>query len=141
MALSNRDVGNAWTAAILGALYEEWPRRLDFNAMDLETTTGATPKHESEELFDDLLQWLEDNGFIRSSDQEAPEGNIYGVALTERGHSILGGTPASLDRPLGTKLAEVATAAGAEVSKASIGQLVALAIGTAAGTFAAMAPK
>ena len=63
--VANRDIGNAWTAHILGVLFENWPKRQDFNALDLSTKALALPRDEEEELFDDLIRFLADENYIR----------------------------------------------------------------------------
>jgi hypothetical protein len=85
---TNNEVGAAWTAYILGELYADWPRRCDFNCMDVGRAVDVSPRVEAEELFDDLLMWLKDSGFVAFS--QATEGQAFDVALTERGFAILG---------------------------------------------------
>jgi hypothetical protein len=62
---SNGEVGKVWTAYIVGELYELWPRRRDFNSLDVSVATGDEPRADPEEFFDDLMMWLKDNDFVR----------------------------------------------------------------------------
>ncbi|MGY2936001.1 hypothetical protein ACVWZ6_005603 [Bradyrhizobium sp. GM6.1] len=100
----DQDVGRAWTAYIVGELFEAWPRRCDFSALDLGRATGVSPRKDEEELFDDLSKWLLDNGFIHFD--QATEGAAFGVALTEKGFAVLGRNAPGTEKPLGTKLKE-----------------------------------
>jgi hypothetical protein len=131
---SDKDVGNAWTAFILGQLFESWPRRQDFNTMDVSTATGTAPRTDPEELFDDLLMWLDRNRYIHI-DQHGSEGNAYGVSLTNEGFAVLGQQPHSLDRPLGTKMKEAASSIGGDVRGATIAELIGTLVGAAAKQF------
>ncbi|WP_117196404.1 hypothetical protein [Rhizobium terrae] len=63
--VTDRDIGNAWTAHILGQLFSGWPRRQDLNAMDVAVATGFQPRSEPKEMFDDLVMWLNDNGYLK----------------------------------------------------------------------------
>jgi hypothetical protein len=129
----NREVAAAWIAYILGELFEEFPRRQTFSALDVSTHSGIEPRREPEGFFDDLLLWLRDNGYVRYT--QDTEGVAYDVALTERGFSALGKTPDGLDRPIGAKLKEVSTAGAAEAGKAVIATTVGSLLGAAAATF------
>jgi hypothetical protein len=128
--ISNRDIGNAWTAEILGALFESWPKRQDFNALDL-SATGILPRsEEAEELFHDLILWLEQENYITVGHRNVA-GNAYQVALTGKGYSVLGSMPASLSQPLGSRLKDVAKEAGSEAGRQTIAGVVAMALGAA----------
>ncbi|MCQ1766141.1 hypothetical protein NOJ28_11400 [Neorhizobium galegae] len=131
---SDKDVANAWTAFILGQLFESWPRRQDFNAMDVGVATSFAPRSDPEELFDDLLMWLDRNHYIHI-DQHGSEGNAYGVSLTNEGLKVLGQQPQSLDRPLGTRMKEAAASIGGEVRGATIAELIGTLVGAAAKQF------
>jgi hypothetical protein len=82
------DAGKAWTAYILGELYTDWPRKRDFNALDVGVATELSPLADSENLFDDLLEWLKKNAYVDFS--QAAEGAVFDVALTEKGFAVLG---------------------------------------------------
>ena len=109
---SNRDIGNAWISYILGELYDQWPRRIDLNAMEVASKTETPPRFEDEDLFDDTIDWLKSEGYIRTSNQAAPEGMVFGAALTEKGYAVLGSTPDSLSSPFGLRLKEAAKEGG-----------------------------
>lgn len=119
----NRDVANAWISYILGELYDEWPRRLDFNSMDVGKATGTEARWEEESLFDDTVRWLQNNGYLLVG-QDGDEGNVYGVELTEKGYLLLGSKPESLSEPLGDKMKEAAKAGAAEAGKSVLSNLV-----------------
>lgn len=121
---SSRDIGNAWIAHILGELFDQWPRRADFNAMDVRRETRLGPRVDEEDLFDDLLLWLRDNGFVRY--EQSSEGNAFAVALTEKGFAVLGTTPVTFEKPLGAKMKEAARAAAGDARKTLISSLVKL---------------
>jgi hypothetical protein len=139
-SFSNREVGNAWTSFILGELYESWPMRIDLNHLDVGSKTNVSPASDGEILFDDLISWLEAEGYIRTSPQDAPEGNVYGVALTSKGYKILGNIPDSLNKPLGSRLKEAAFEAGKEgamkAGKESVAALIGMTFGAAIKTWA-----
>lgn len=119
---TDQEVGRAWTAYIVGELFEAWPRRCDFSALDLGRATGVSARNDEEELFDDLAKWLLDNGFIRFD--QASEGAAYGVALTEKGFAVLGRNAPGTERPLGAKLKEAATGAGKDAARATLASLI-----------------
>lgn len=127
---SDKDVGGAWAAHILGELFEAWPRRLDFNAMDIAEATIA-PSDEPEDLFDGLVNWLYLNGYIHVG-QQGPEGSVLLVSLTNYGFSVLGQKPKGLDQPLGTKLKTAAQSIGSETKSAAISELIGTLVGAAA---------
>jgi len=127
---SNPEIGNAWTAAILGTLFERWPKRQDFNVMDVSTKTGVHAlESEEEELFDDLILFLEQELYINVGQRSG--GNALGVALTGKGYAVLGSTPESLAEPLGNRLKAVATGAATEGGRQAIATAVGLAFGAA----------
>jgi hypothetical protein len=128
---SNNEVGQIWTAYIVGELYELWPRRRDFNSMDVSVATGDEPREDPEEFFDDLIMWMKDNNLVRFG--QATEGCAFGVALTEKGFDVLGRHAPGIDRPLGTKLKEAATGAGKDAGRAVIASLVGAMVGGAIG--------
>ncbi|RWB50731.1 hypothetical protein [Mesorhizobium sp.] len=119
----NRDIANAWISYILGELYSEWPRRLDFNAMDVGKATGTEARWEDETLFDDMIRWLQNNGYILVG-QEGDDWSVYGVELTEKGYLLLGSKPESLSEPLGDKMKEAAKVGAAEAGKSVVSNLV-----------------
>lgn len=127
---SNREIGQAWTAFILGELFEEWPRKVDFNAMDLATATGLGPVTDEEEMFDGLFDWLRDEGFVRF--EQRTEGNVYAVTLTKRGIDVLRqNLGVDLKEPLGSKLRSMAKSAGSQAGRAAIGEAIGQVIGAA----------
>lgn len=119
---SNGEIGKVWTAYILGELFEAWPRRCDFNAMDIGVATGEEPRSDPEEFFNHLLDWLRDNGFVRLG--ESIDGAVYDVALTEKGCNVLGRTVPGTERTLGAKLKEVASGAGKDAGRAVVSSLI-----------------
>ncbi|MEY9785420.1 hypothetical protein [Sinorhizobium fredii] len=131
---TNREIGQAWTAYILGELFESWPRRLDLNRMDLETKTSIGPRDEPEAMFDDLVAWLSDNNLIAL--QDWGDGNAYNVSLTDRGLAILGESLGLEQKPVGSVLRKVASGAASETGRALIAETVGLIIGSAGRAFA-----
>jgi hypothetical protein len=134
---TNNEVGEAWTLFVLGELADEWPRRVDFNAMDLETATGIGPRKDAEELFDDLFLWLRDQRLI-SFTQVADEGNAFDVSLTDRGFDAIGHSLGIEKRKTGSMLKKIAAGAATEAGRTTItetiGQLIgALVRGVAGG--------
>ena len=132
---TNREIGQAWTAYMLGELYEEWPRQLDFNSLDLGTKTGIEPRKDPEEMFDHLVEWLRDNHLIRFKGWEG-EGSVSGVSLTERGVAILGEDlglqKEATKEPIGSVLKRVAKGAASEAGRAAIAETMGTLIGSAA---------
>ena len=102
--------------------------------MDVSVATGLDPLRDPEELFDDLVLWLHDNGYIRI-DQNGDSGNFYGVSLTNQGFAVLGGQPDGLDRPLGAKMKEAASSVGGEIRSSVISELIGTLVGAAAKQF------
>jgi hypothetical protein len=47
--------------------------------------TGAEPRDDPEEFFDDLITWLRDNDFVSFS--QVVDGAAFNVALTEKGYA------------------------------------------------------
>lgn len=127
---SNREIGQAWAAHVLGELFDAWPRRVDFNAMDIETATEIGPKSEPEDFFDHLFDWLRDEGFVRFG--QGTEGNVYDVALTEKGVSILGqNLGIAAGEPIGLRLKGIAKNAASEAGRAAISEAVGYVLGGA----------
>lgn len=122
METTDQDIGRAWTAYILGELFEAWPRRLDFHSLDVSSATGVSPRKDEEELFNDLVGWLLDNGFVRIG--QATEGAAFGVALTEKGFAVLGRNAPGTERPLGAKLKEAAAGVGKDAARATLASLI-----------------
>lgn len=132
---SDSEVGGAWTAYVLGELFERWPRRLDFNALDVASAT-ISPRNEPEELFDDLFNWLHINGYVHIG-QQGGEGHAYLVSLTNQGFSVLGQQPKGLDQPLGKKLKSAAASVGSDTRGAVISELIGTMVGAASKQFLA----
>lgn len=133
--ISNREIGNAWISYVLGELYDDWPRKRDFDHLQLASQTGISPVRESEQLFDDLIEWLAAEGYIRRPEQALPEGCAVDIALTEKGYLVLGSMPDSLSEPLGRRLKQAAMTAGSSAGKEAIAGLVGQTIGAAAKAF------
>ena len=100
--------------------------------MDIGVATSSDPKDDPEDFFDDLALWLKNNDFVEFD--QAADGAAYNVALTEKGFAVLGHQPPGLDRPLGTKLKEVATSAGKDARSAVIASLIGAMVGGAINT-------
>ncbi len=131
--LSNREIGNLWMTYILSELYEAWPRRIDLSAEMARNETGEAVDEE-DEFFDDLILWLEREGYIRTS-QESPEGIAYGAALTNKGHALLLEKEAgarTMGERMKDQLASVAKEGVSSAKSEIIGQLVGAIIGAAA---------
>lgn len=130
---NNKEVAGVWISYLLGELFAEFPRRQSFTALDVASQSGVEPRRDPEEFFDDLVLWLKDNGYVRFT--QSTDGAAFDVALTERGFTVLGQKPEGLDRPLGSKLKEIATGVAREGGKAAIAQTVGTLFGAAAATF------
>ena len=85
--LADSEIAEFWKAHILNELYERRPRKQDFDADCLSVATGVHPTEEIEEFFEDLIDWLKEEGLIRVS--QAAEGNAFGVSLTSKGQGLL----------------------------------------------------
>lgn len=119
--LTDKEVGAAWTAHIVTQLFERHPRRCDFNSLDISVATDTDPKEDPEQLFDDQMDWLRDNGYVAFD--QAMEGNAFNVALTDKGFAVLGSTPPGLEKPLNIKLKDVLKLTASEGRKAALGRL------------------
>jgi len=127
---TNNEIGKAWTAYILGELFESWPATLNFNILDTSQATGVAPAEDEEiEFFISLTDWLRDNGYI--SFEQSSENQVYNVALTEKGFAILDEKPIGTERSLGTRMKEAATTAGKDAGRAVIASLVGAMVSTA----------
>ena len=128
---SNRDVGNAWTAFVLAELFEEWPARVDLDWMRVQEQTGLSPRKDGDEMFDGLIEWLRNEGYIRFG-QTSDTGQFYDVTLTEKGFTVLGKKLDALQPALGDQLKAAAKGAGSEAGKATLQGLVStvFAVGT-----------
>ena len=131
--VSNRDAGNAWTAYILGYLYEEWPARADLNYLDISKATDIDAGYYGEDIFTDLLLWLRQEGFIAF--QEGYDGGASCVSLTSKGMASLGEDVGCSKGPLGKRLKQVFSEAGGETRRAAISELVGIVIGAAAKAY------
>lgn len=136
MALSNNDIGKTWTLHTLAQLSDVWPRRLDFNSLDLGTQTGVRPESEQEveEVFDDLFRWLRHEGFV--SFTQDGEGWAADVQLTSKAMEAIGHALPTDKGAVGKQLRAIAAGAGSEVGRAVIAETVGLFIGAAARGFA-----
>ena len=90
--------------------------------MDVGRAIDISPRIEAEELFDDLLVWLKENGFVAVS--QAADGNAFNVALTERGFAILGKRSIETERSLGVRMKDAAASAGKDAGRAVVASLV-----------------
>ncbi len=129
--LSNRDVANVWISHVLGKLYEEWPRRCDFDWMAVGNKTGVDVRTDPDQLFDDTMRWLLNNDYIRYGGQSAGEDSWLDVELTEKGYLVLGSTPDSLKEPLGKRLSVAAGEAGSDIGRQTVGALIGAMVGAA----------
>ncbi|MEC5292992.1 MULTISPECIES: hypothetical protein [unclassified Aurantimonas] len=134
--MTNNDIGKTWTLYALGQLSEAWPRRLDFNALDLGTETGVGTEldSESEEVFDDLFRWLMSEGFVHF--KQGSEGAAYGVQLTTKAMDAIGHTLPTTKGAVGTQLKTIAAGAGSAAGQAIIAETIGQLIGAAARSFA-----
>ena len=119
--LTDKEVGEARTAHIISDLFENHPRQRNFNALDVSVKTEADPGDEPDILFDDLMKWLKDNGYVRF-DQDM-EGSAFDVSLTEKGYAVLGSKPPGLDKPLSVKFKEALKLSVNEGRRAALGKL------------------
>ncbi|MDO8984260.1 hypothetical protein [Cypionkella sp.] len=132
--VSNAETGQAWAAFILGELYEIWPQRCDFHYLEVMTKTHVTSKYDQELVFDHLLLWMRDEGFIRFN--QSFEANVMGVSLTQQGMNILGQVSPLADSPsVGSALKKVAGGAASEAGRTAISQIMGLVIGSAAKAY------
>lgn len=92
---------NFLTLFIFTKIYEEFPRKIDFNGRRIIIEAAFDYGAKSDEasymaLFSDTINWLEAEGFITV--QAKTFGSDYiGVTLTLRGLTVLGYLPSSLD--------------------------------------------
>lgn len=76
------------------------------------------------------LRWLRDEDYIRT----ASDGNLMvDVILTSKGLSVMNAVPEGLNEPLGKRIADATTEVSTEARRATIGELIRLAIGGALG--------
>ena len=104
---------------------------MDFNAMDLATATAtdAPAGLVEEELFDDLVLWLVQEGFITVG--QSAEGNAFNVALTSKSCIALRSMPKSLQEPLGRRLKSIAKETASQAGRQAIASAVTMALGAA----------
>jgi hypothetical protein len=129
---------NEITAVIFSQLYLTFPARRamdpNFAAHMLGLPDG---RHEMpsgrafEKLFAQTLQWLIDEGFIRSDDNPV----LDGVVLTTKGLAAINVVPPSLGRPLGSELADATDQASTEAGKRKLTELIGELFGSALGSF------
>lgn len=132
--LSNAETGQAWAAFVLGELYELWPQRCNFDYLEVMTKTHVTCRYDQELVFDHLLLWMRDEGFIRFS--QSLEASVLGVSLTQQGMSSLGQqSPLADSASVGSALKKVAGGAASEAGRAAISEVMGLVIGNAAKAF------
>jgi len=135
MSLTNNEIGKTWTLYALGQLSEAWPRRLDFNGMDLSVQCGVGPDLGDEaELFDDLFLWLKNEGFVHFTQDS--EGEAYGVHLTSKAMDAIGHAMPTDKGAVGTQLKTIAAGAGSTAGQAVIAETIGQLIGAAARGFA-----
>ena len=120
--VSHRDAGNAWTAHVLGQLYSDWPERPDFNYLDVSTRTGVDTGDNGERVFNDLMLWLRQEGFIAF--EQAAEGEAFGVSLTSKGLRVLGKNFEALEEPLGATLKRHAATATNQAGRELVASMV-----------------
>ena len=120
---------------MLAQLSDAWPRRVDFNALDLGTKTEARPEveEEAEELFDDLFRWLRNEGFVTFI--QDGEGWAVDVQITSKAMDAIGHAMPTDKGPVGTQLQKIAAGAGPETGRAIIAETVGQLIGAAARAF------
>ncbi|MGK9234764.1 hypothetical protein KXS07_23655 [Inquilinus limosus] len=131
---TNREIGQAWTAYMLGELFEAWPRQQQFDHEELEAETGIGPEHEKAAFFHDLAEWLRDNGLVQV--KKWGIGGAYGVSLTQYGVAILGKDlglqQEAAKEPIGSVLKRVAKGAASEAGRAAIAETMGTLIGATA---------
>jgi len=121
---------NLCALSILGKLWEEFPRPLDFYTTHpngvratADRASEGTPFGEalfsSSELFVQTMNWLLVEEFLRT--ERNGRGQYLGVSLTTKGFTVLNEAPRSLqggtkERPLGTIIREAVAAHAADVA-------------------------
>lgn len=126
---TNREIGEAWMAFILGELYEQWPRRCDISTEMAIEQTKVMPPVEADALFDDLTLFLENEGYIRIS--SSLEGVIYDASLTASGQALLGRPALKAGSTMGASLKNVAAGAAGEAGRAAISEVIGVMFGAA----------
>lgn len=131
---------NFWTLAIMGRLWEEFPRLLYFNSSP--RGVSVTNDHrvagvpfgltgpDQVQLFTNTLSWLLAEEYARGTANAA--GAFAAVTLTAKGFSILNQVPNSVatkpeiaaEKPLGTLMKEAAVSAVASQSIGMVATLV-----------------
>lgn len=111
----------AMAGRILGALYAEHPKA-QWNDPGLVYGGNIVPEEKDADLYEDTVNYLEENGYIIS-----PERGF--IRLRDKGYQVLQ-KPNPLDpkKPLGTTLTEWAQAAAGSAVKDGMGELGAAAL-------------
>jgi len=110
--IADHEIAEAWKAQLLAWLYERRPRKQEFTIDDLEEATGLCPAEESEDFFDDVLDWLVEEGLIRAPKSNRLDGQVLDVQLTAKAQGLM---QRAEDGAFG-KIATVAGSAGKTIA-------------------------
>ena len=87
--IADHEIAEAWKAQLLAWLYERRPRKQDFTIDDLEEATGICPTDEPGDFFDDVLDWLVEEGLIRAPTSNRLDGQVLSVQLTAKAQGLM----------------------------------------------------
>jgi hypothetical protein len=94
------EIFDALCGALLVHLYEQFPRRIHLQFMDLRLEERLAPLEPAQieewmDLFVDTVSWLREEGFIRV-ETGTDDRDYYGVRLTMDGLAVLRAVPGSI---------------------------------------------
>jgi hypothetical protein len=129
---------NEITAVILSQLFSEFPVAQDINADRLAAVLGAADRQQEmasgrpfNKVLVSTLDWLIEEGFVRSRGPLSLEG----VVLTTKGIAAMNVVPPSLNRRLGSELADATKEASTEEGKIRLSQMMGNFWGSLIGSF------
>lgn len=118
--IADHEIAEAWKAQILAWLYERRPRKQDFTIDDLEEATGLCPADDPDDFFEDVLDWLVEEGLIRAPKGHRLEGQVLSVQLTAKAQGLM-------QKAEEGALGKIATTAGG-ASKSLVGKVTSAAV-------------
>jgi hypothetical protein len=130
---------NEITAVTLGQLYIAFPVPQRINPDEVAAVLGLANRRQQmpsgrafNDLLDHTLKWLRDEHFIQSNPHLAGANDLL---LTTKGLAAMSAVPPSLNRPLGSELADATKEASTEGGKTRISQMMGDFFGSFAGSF------
>jgi hypothetical protein len=128
---------NEITAVIFGKLFERFPVARKVSPDEVAAVLGLADIRQQmpsgllfKEAFASTMDWLINEGFVRYSGAHPGA-----VVLTTKGMAALNVVPPSLNRPLGSELAEATKQASTEGGKTRISQMMGDFWGSFIGSF------